>query len=102
MKFEELIKHLLFPFLPALHNKVRKDLKSIIRFRGQNQNIVDIGGRKSPYTIGLDSKVTIIDKLPDSNVQKNLNLGLNNNIIRDLKKKRSNLGCNIERITNKR
>lgn len=91
MKFEELIKHLLFPFLPALHNKVRKDLKSIIRVRGQNQNIVDIGGRKSPYTIGLDSEVTIIDKLPDSNVQKNLNLGINNKIIRDLKKKRSNI-----------
>ena len=24
MKFEELIKNLLFPFLPALHNKVKK------------------------------------------------------------------------------
>ena len=91
MKFEELIKFLLFPFLPALHNKVRKDLKSIIRVRGQNQNIVDIGGRKSPYTIGLDSEVTIIDKLPDSDVQKSLNLGINKNIIRDLKRKRSNV-----------
>lgn len=91
MKFEELIKRLLFPFLPALHNKVRKDLKSIIRNKGQNKNIVDIGGRKSPYTIGLDSKVTIIDKLPGNYVQKKLNLGINSNMIRDLKNKRSNI-----------
>tara|TARA_A100001011_G_scaffold380578_1_gene448074 strand:- start:83 stop:823 length:741 start_codon:yes stop_codon:yes gene_type:complete len=91
MKLEELIKYLLFPFLPALHNKIRRDLRKIINERGKNQNILDIGGRKSPYTIGLKSIVTIIDKHPSNSVQKSLNLGIDNKIIRSLKDNRSNI-----------
>jgi len=91
MKFEELIKYFLFPFLPALHNKIRKDLKLIVNERGQNQNIADLGGRKSPYTIGLNSMITIIDKPPSNDVQKSLNLGIDSKIVRDLKNNRSNI-----------
>jgi len=91
MKYKELIKHLLFPFLPALHNKIRKDLKLIVNERGQNQNIADLGGRKSPYTIGLNSMITIIDKPPSNDVQKSLNLGIDSKIVRDLKNNRSNI-----------
>ena len=91
MKFEEIIKHILFPFFPALQNKIRKDLKSIIKERGQNQDIIDIGGRKSPYTIGLSSKVTIIDKPPNNDVQRSLNLGIDSQVERDLRKNRSNI-----------
>lgn len=79
------------PFLLPLYRIVRTKLRARINETGRGQKILDVGGRKSPYTIGLDAKVTIIDLPRESHVQKALKLGLNNEILEGLKKRRSNI-----------
>lgn len=91
MKYKEIIKILLFPLLPALHNQVRKELQSLIKTRNRKQRILDIGGRKSPYTLGLNALVTIMDKPPSNTVQKSLNLGIDKKKLNDLINNRSNI-----------
>ena len=44
--------------------------------------ILDVGGRKSPYTIGIPAEITIIDLPRDSEIQQKLNLGINSTVIR--------------------
>jgi SAM-dependent methyltransferase len=53
--------------------------------------ILDVGGRKSPYTIGVPAEITIIDLPRESDVQNDLNLGINDEIVRRVKSKRSNI-----------
>lgn len=91
MKFYEILYYLAFPLLPAFNNKVKKDINKICKKINSKIDIIDIGGRLSPYTIGLDGEVIIIDKEPISFTQRNLHLGLDEKKIIDIKKKRSNI-----------
>jgi len=75
-KIKEALKTLLFPLLPAFQNKVRNDINALIKNQEGQVEIIDIGGRKSPYTIGLNATITILDKQPENEVQKSLNLGI--------------------------
>ena len=80
------------PFLPLLHGKVRRKLKKMIRSSPQRPfRVLDVGGRKSPYTIGLPVVVTIIDIPRQNEVQEALHLGLNQSILEKLRQQRSNL-----------
>ncbi len=91
MRFKEKLLQILFIFFPALQNKVRNDLKKIIKGFKSSPKIADIGGRKSPYTVGLKASVTIVDKPPSTNVQKKLNLGIDNQRLVEIKTQRSNI-----------
>jgi SAM-dependent methyltransferase len=58
---------------------------------GRPARVLDVGGRKSHYTIGVDAHLLISD-IPRSNaVQKQLNLGFNNSIIQDVRTRRGNV-----------
>ena len=77
MKVYEILYLIAFPLLPAFYNKVRKD---ILKICGQDKlKIIDIGGRLSPYTIGINGEIIIVDKEPNTTDQVDLHLGLNEN-----------------------
>ena len=56
------------PTLPAIYAIVRRRLRRALRGAGDvRPNLLDVGGRKSHYTIGLPARVTVTD-LRRSNV----------------------------------
>jgi SAM-dependent methyltransferase len=57
---------------------------------GQPQ-ILDVGGRKSPYTIGIPAQVTIIDLPQDTELQHQLDLGISQRSFEQIQKRRSNI-----------
>lgn len=79
------------PVLPPLYSRVRAKLLSEIKKSPSTPTVLDVGGRKSPYTIGLQASVNIIDLPRDTELQTALNLGVNSDILRQLKSKRSNI-----------
>ena len=87
----ELMRRGLEPFLPPLYKSVRNRLFNEVREIGSNCSILDVGGRKSPYTIGLPARVTIIDLPRESEIQNSLNLGINDEIVEQVKGRRSNI-----------
>src|SRR3954468_16020459 len=92
LKGHELRYVLLEPFLPFLYRRVRAVLTEIIEASPARPfELLDVGGRKSPYTIGLLAQVTVSDLKRESDVQKQLNLGLTDSLVTHLKTKRSNV-----------
>ena len=82
---------LLDPFLTPLHRRVRRRLVDLESSRPAPAELLDIGGRKSPYTIGLNATVTILDLPRVSDTQKALGLGLDESLTRSLRARRSNV-----------
>jgi SAM-dependent methyltransferase len=78
-------------FLPPLYSKVRAQLIKETKDRTAEVSILDVGGRKSPYTIGVPARITIIDLPRSTEIQNQLRLGINADIERDLKVRRSNI-----------
>jgi len=80
------------PFLPALYRHVRRELLAAAR-RSPTQvlDLLDVGGRKSHYTVGVPASVTISDLPRESAVQRELNLGLTDSMIAQLQMRRSNV-----------
>ena len=87
----EIARKGLEPFLPPLYKAVRTRLLNEVRGIGSNCSILDVGGRKSPYTIGLLARVTIIDLPRETEIQNSLHLGINDAIVDQVKKRRSNI-----------
>jgi len=79
------------PLLPALHRQVRRQLLQITRPYPDHPRVLDVGGRKSHYTIGLPATVTITDLPRKTELQKQLHLGLDGAIIQQTKARRSNV-----------
>lgn len=80
------------PILPVLHGRVRRDLERLTsRTAGRPISLLDVGGRKSPYTIGLPALVTILDLPRQSELQESLNLGVSAGIQRAIRHRRSNV-----------
>ncbi len=78
-------------FLPPLHHKVRRQLIKTILSHAKTPDLLDVGGRKSHYTIGVPALITITDLPKRSDLQKKLNLGINEEIIEQIKRRRSNV-----------
>ncbi len=91
MTIYELTRRGLEPFLPPLYAQVRRRIAHELALRNNRVSILDVGGRKSPYTIGLPAQVTIIDLPRESEIQNELNLGISDSIADRLKKNRSNI-----------
>jgi 2-polyprenyl-3-methyl-5-hydroxy-6-metoxy-1,4-benzoquinol methylase len=53
--------------------------------------VLDVGGRKSHYTIGVPAQVTISDLPRQSYTQKQLHLGINAEIVSQIQARRSNI-----------
>jgi SAM-dependent methyltransferase len=80
------------PFLPALYGRVRRDLGRLLaETGGERPRLLDVGGRKSPYTIGLPADITLLDIPQESDVQRELHLGVTHTILHDLQRRRSNI-----------
>ncbi|MEP6901719.1 MAG: class I SAM-dependent methyltransferase [Actinomycetota bacterium] len=91
MKIYEMGRLLAEPVLPPLYKQVRARLRQIIKKHSAAPRILDVGGRKSPYTIGLPAQITVIDLPRSSEIQEQLHLGLNEQIINQVKQRRSNV-----------
>lgn len=78
-------------FLPPLHNKIRQRLLEIAKLRPGEFEILDVGGRKSHCTIGVPGWVTITDIPRETELQKQLNLGVTEEMIDLVLKSRSNV-----------
>lgn len=87
----ELLYLTLEPFLPPLQRKVRSELKVIAAQFGGVGEFLDVGGRMSHYTIGIDANVTVSDIPRESELQKRLDLGLTPDLIKRLRGRRSNV-----------
>lgn len=79
------------PLLPPLYKKVRRRLREVARSYAYRPAILDVGGRKSHYTIGIPASITIIDLPRESEIQKKLNLGINEEIADQTRTRRSNV-----------
>ncbi len=91
IKLYEVARKGLEPFLPPLYKQVRVKLLREIRKFSAFPSILDVGGRKSPYTIGVPGRITIIDLPRNTEVQSELNLGINESIVNGIKNRRSNI-----------
>ncbi len=91
LKPYELVRLGLEPMLPPLYRKFRARLAQHIDSAKTVPEILDVGGRKSPYTIGIPANVTIIDLPRESEIQTRLNLGINNGVVDQTYKRRSNI-----------
>lgn len=94
MTFYEYKRLFMFPLLPVLPNLVRNELKQLIGRQNDNGHrieILDVGGRKSPYTIGLNANITLLDIPQENATQEKLNLGFTEDILSSMKSSRSNI-----------
>lgn len=87
----EILRRSIEVLLPPLYSKVRKSLVQETRTSETRKAILDVGGRKSPYTVGVAADVTIIDLPRLSDTQNMLNLGINERITAQVKNRRSNI-----------
>ncbi|WP_299123525.1 methyltransferase domain-containing protein [uncultured Winogradskyella sp.] len=73
---------------------VRNDIKRLLKSSKQVSNktsILDVGGRKSPYTINLPAEITLLDVPQEEGTREELNLGFTEEILANIKKERSNI-----------
>lgn len=87
----ELVRLLAEPALPYFNGKIRRDLGPLIR---AGDLILDVGGRRSPYTVGLPARITILDLPRKQELQKQLELGVDDSVLATIQRRRSN----IERV----
>jgi SAM-dependent methyltransferase len=79
------------PLLPPLYRMIRRELFQTLDSCPTSPAILDVGGRKSHYTIGLPASVTITDLPRITEVQRNLNLGITDHIKEKTRSRRSNV-----------
>ena len=91
MKLFELTRLGLEPLLPPLQKKARKRLTKIAKSYSYRPEILDVGGRKSPYTIGVPANITISDLPRETEIQRKLGLGINEQTIERINYRRSNV-----------
>jgi len=84
----ELMRWLALPLLPFFNVKVRGDVRELAR---PGQKVLDVGGRRSPHTVGLPIEVTVLDLPQESETQAEYGLGVNAEVLARLRKQRSNV-----------
>jgi len=91
----EILRRTLEIVLEPINRQVAIILRRIVvekkKESGEKYSVLDAGGRKSPYTIGLDAEVSILDLPRETSVQEGLNLGINDDIVMRLVGNRSNV-----------
>jgi SAM-dependent methyltransferase len=79
------------PFISPLYLQVRRRLLRITSGGRRAARILDVGGRKSHYTIGVPGTICVTDLPRQSALQERLHLGLNSTLAGQLRRRRSNL-----------
>lgn len=80
------------PLLPPLYRTVRQRLAAYARqSTSPSPNILDVGGRKSHYTIGVPARITISELPRETSTQVRLNLGITDPMVAATKRRRTNI-----------
>lgn len=81
------------PFMTVHLQTVRRNIIQLIKSMNYDGecSILDVGGRKSPYTIGVSAAVTLLDVPQEEGTKKDLNLGFTEDILKNIQKKRTNI-----------
>ncbi|WP_228851085.1 class I SAM-dependent methyltransferase [Aegicerativicinus sediminis] len=90
----EYLRWFTYPFLPVLYIRVRNDVKNLLKqskIGSKEINILDVGGRKSPYTIGIPAQISLMDIPQENETMKSLHLGFTDKLLDDVKERRSNV-----------
>ena len=88
----ELARRLASPFLPVVYSHARRDIARLLGSTSVDRpSILDVGGRSSPYTVGLRARITLLDIPRQGEVPHQLNLGLTDEIQDRLRRRRSNV-----------
>lgn len=103
MTWYELTRLAATPFLPVVYSATRRNLVALVRSGAPGRAraaILDVGGRSSPYTIGLAADVTVLDLPREAELQEALQLGLDQRLLERLQGRRSNVvGVVLEDMT---
>jgi SAM-dependent methyltransferase len=84
----ELVRLLAEPALPYFNGKIRSELAKLVR---RGDSILDVGGRRSPYTVGIPARITILDLPRQQELQRQLGLGIDEKLLVTIRKRRSNI-----------
>ncbi|WP_452226408.1 class I SAM-dependent methyltransferase [Lacinutrix cladophorae] len=90
----EFMRWFTFSIMPAHLVTVRNNLKQLVKQLKPVVNtpsVLDVGGRKSPYTINLPVAITLLDVPQEEGTREALNLGFTKDILTTIQKKRSNI-----------
>jgi SAM-dependent methyltransferase len=87
----EILYTLLLPFEHPLYQRVHGTLATLTKPLGRDATILDVGGRRSNYTIGLLSRVWVSDLPRSTEMQATLDLGATDEIVQTVKGRRSNI-----------
>lgn len=88
----ELVYLGLEPFFPPLYGQVRSRIASVLAdHRTGRIEMLDVGGRKSHYTIGMRARISISDLPRKSELQQSLHLGITGEIVAQTLGRRSNV-----------
>jgi SAM-dependent methyltransferase len=91
----ELARVLASPVFPAFDARVRRDVRRLAHHApARRPEVLDVGARTSPFTVGLPVRVTVLDLPRESEVQRSLKLGMTEDIVAQLRRRRSN----VERV----
>lgn len=82
---------LLRPLDHPLRQHVYRTLRRLEREAGRPLGVLDVGGRRSQYTIGLASRVTITDIPRETSLQEHLDLGATDDLRERLTSARTNV-----------
>ncbi len=89
----EFMRWLTFPVMPTHLVTVRNDIKQLLKLHSNTSrpSVLDVGGRKSPYTVNLPVDITLLDVPQEEGTREALNLGFTDHILSSIQKKRSNI-----------
>lgn len=91
----EVARVLASPVFPAFDARVRHDVRALARRSpARRPEVLDVGARTSPFTVGVPVRVTVLDLPRESEVQRSLKLGVTDDIVDQLRRRRSN----VERV----
>ncbi|WP_053977520.1 class I SAM-dependent methyltransferase [Mangrovimonas xylaniphaga] len=90
MTFYEFKRWVTYPLMTTHLVTVRQDLKRLLK-GGGHPSLLDVGGRKSPYTINLPAAITLLDVPQEAGTKAELNLGFTRSILDTIKSQRSNI-----------
>jgi ubiquinone/menaquinone biosynthesis C-methylase UbiE len=90
MTLYEFARNAVDPLMPPLHRRVKKMLIAAVGISG-SKKVLDVGGRKSTYTISVPAKITVLDLPRTTELQNALNLGATDHMVDDLRRRRSNI-----------
>src|SRR5262245_43732383 len=91
MKPFEYLYRAMLPFEHPLYQRVNRMLRDLSRPIGSSARILDVGGRRSNYTIGLPGRVWVSDVPRATELQAELDLGATDGMVEAVTDRRSNI-----------